>query len=94
MAKHAHAISKMLTVSTAHLTQETADKLSDESLPMVSYPNEYGGFVYVPSNPLEHEDGLPHDIAAVFKLARRVRCEWIKFDRDADEVEGLKIYDW
>lgn len=94
MAKHAHAISKMLVVSTAHLTQETADQLSAESLPVASYPNEYGGFVYVPTDPIDREAGLTEDIAAVFKLARALHCEWVKLDRDAPELDGLKIYEW
>ena len=56
--------------------------------------NEFGAFVYVPEAGEETEEGFPDDLVEVFALAREYDCFWIKFDRDAAEINALPVYDW
>lgn len=73
----------LLALSTAHLRQETFDEFD-----VCAYPNEYGAFV-----PVTTDSGL-EDLNAVLTWARERHINWLKFDRDAPEIDGLETYEW
>ena len=83
-----------LDLSTAHLTEETrlrwANGEFDKFLTYVADP--YGWWLWTGS-----EEGLlqqvPADIHAVVAYARNLGCDWIKFDRDAEIVNDLPVYE-
>lgn len=81
----------MAALSTAHLSSVTLEKLTQGTLSVFAYPNDYGGFVYV-GPPGENLPDEP-DLYVIFELARRARLIWLKFDADAGVVEGLPIFD-
>ena len=90
-------ISKMITLSTAHLSPKTMDKLDDDVsyIPPVYKKDNYGYFVL--SNKDVVEDFLgneycPKDLKQCVEFARMHGCDWIMFDGDADEVEELDVY--
>ena len=100
-------ISKLLTLSTAHLTRETREKMDnpefiDEVLPAI-YPKTvlgttYGWFVYTTRCAGQDEDednleNLPEDLKAAIDLANSLSCSVVCFDADADPVPNLKTYD-
>lgn len=87
-------IEPLMACSTAHLTPETMQRITDEEVPGIAYANEFGAFVYVPEAGEETEEGFPDDLVEVFALAREYDCFWIKFDRDAAEINALPVYDW
>ncbi|WP_292862620.1 hypothetical protein [Mesorhizobium sp.] len=40
------------------------------------------------------ENAIPADLFDVMTWARRQGCEYILFDCNADQVDGLPAYDW
>ena len=78
----------LLPLSTAHITQATLDAIETHA---IAYPNEYGAFVYVNDEILEP---VPQDLKTVFDYANAHSIRWVKFDRDAPELDGLPTYEW
>ena len=99
-------VRKILDISTAHVSEETAGKLGDalqqwlETAPFIAYTksrhnDEYGWWVYVPSEPgREMEPGFPADLKTCMEHARSLGCDWIMFDRDGVTIDALPDYDW
>ena len=96
-------IHKMLVLSTMHVSQSTAELL-DIGCPSIhnghcadgiGYPKgDYGWFVYVPEEP-EQDSDIPADLlAVVVAFARAQACNWVMFDRDADKIDDLPVFDW
>lgn len=81
-------IEPLLAISIEHLRPETRQALANDALSTHAYPNEYGGFIYVGmSTPKEPE------LAAIFEAVRCIDVVWIKFDVDAEVVEGFPTFD-
>lgn len=92
-------IARLLILSTAHLTEETATKM-DEGRD-IGHPYDtvkYGYEMWVPTILQEivdvREKGVPGEIVNAFLLAFKYDCRYIRFDRDADTTEQLNTYDW
>lgn len=83
-------IEPMLVLSTGNLTFETCNHWMKQSDHAVFEKGEYGWFVYVG----EPGDDIPADLHACMMFARRLRCCWILFDRDAPMSADLPAYDW
>lgn len=99
-------ISKMLTLSTAHLMYSTQNELAvmcepcDEYIyhQFSVYPKEtFGWFIYPAVNKFqfheEHIFSLPEDLIACFSLARDLGIDVLCFDCDAEELEYLPKYE-
>ena len=96
-------ITRMLTISTAHISKETADLLAGE-FPMQIVPawemsvgiyskEDFGWYIY--TSPLDRIDpSMPEDLAACLRLAHKHDCEVLCLDCDGEVVEGLPVYDW
>ena len=90
-------ISKILTISTAHITEETArlldlePKNNDMWLTVYNKSN-FGWFMYV------HKDlddrNIPDDLRKCLEFAKENDCDWLCLDCDADIVDGLDEYEW
>ena len=102
-------ISKMLTISMAHVSKETADLIKDEcntwcrpEFPACFVKGEYGYFVHVPEDWLtEDEEGVPicayevpDDLFYCMDLAYENRCNWLCLDYNGMIVEDLQVFDW
>lgn len=86
-------IHKMLVLSTAHITRETAEKLENDAYALSTYPREeYGWFIYIPYDWDEYE--LPEDLKACIKLAKNNNCVWLCLDCDGLTTHNLPVYDW
>ncbi len=88
-------ITKCLTISTAHVTENTAQKLSRDpntnELGLCVYEKgEHGYWIVVP----DYRVVIPADLAACLELARKNDCRWLCLDRDGEEVHELPTYDW
>ena len=90
-------ISKIITLSTAHISPSTMDKLdaNSSSVPPCFKKDKFGYFM------LSNEDVLndyadneyfPKDLKQCVEFARLHDCDWIMFDGEADEVEELDVY--
>lgn len=88
-------ITKMLVLSTAHLTEYACNQWLAESCPWACYEKaEIGYFMYACDDTQPGEPGVPAEIAPIIAFARANGCDWVMFDCDAPEIEGLPVYDW
>lgn len=95
-------IAKMLVACTSNISKATADlieediecQLHDGTMPVVFRKGEYGWFVNVSDERAELYPDTPKDLAALIELAAKQGCQWVMLDRDADEVEGLEVFEW
>lgn len=90
-------VRKFLDISTGNVTRATMDLIEKQGLPISSYTNEYGAFVYVPraeEGSIVNVADLPEDLRKVMEIARREGCGYILFDRDADPHPELECHDW
>jgi hypothetical protein len=92
-------IAHVITISTAHVSKETASRLDDadgfsyECWLSIYNKQDYGWWILVDSADLEADD-MPDDLAACICLARKYDCEWLCLDCDAEVLETLPTYDW
>lgn len=85
-------IRSFLTLSTAHITQLTGDRLSTNMGDIcVGGTIDYGWFIYAD---YENNGAIPDDLWGVMVYARANDCDYILFDRDADCIEYLPTWDW
>lgn len=89
-------IDRTLVCSTSHLTQEDSQALFNESTDLVVYiMDEYGWMIL--ARPLEKEQGEQNhsdNLEKLLEFARKNDCDWIRFDCDADEIEGMDTFEW
>lgn len=91
-------IDKMLTLSTGHITEESAillDRLADgitDNGPITYKKKDYGWFVHI-YDILEEFD-IPEDLKKVIEFARRHNCSWLCLDCNGNRVDFLPVYDW
>lgn len=85
----------MLELSTAHLSKETLDELTANTIESVmSYGKTVGwlGSVgcFVPIT--GQEENLPSDLESCIRFAEKLGADWIMFDDDAEVIEELALY--
>lgn len=90
-------INKMLTLSTCHITEETANRLSkdpdDNNLGLCVYPKAgYGYYIAVTDDITE--ENLPDDLKRVIRFAAFMDCQTLCLDCDGSVCDFLPTYDW
>jgi len=96
MTTIADATSKLLVISTAHVSKETCEAASAKNIDWaVTHPTPYGFFAYC------HEERTVesrNDLWAVLQFAVARDFHYVLFDADADVLDqseaGLEIFDW
>lgn len=97
-------ITKMLTISTGHVTEETMEALSLESmvnkfgLPVYCKTTgdngeNYGVFIYLLPDHIDWNK-IPGDLAPVMMFAIENNCGVLCLDRDGKELENFPTYEW
>lgn len=96
-------ISKMLTISTAHICPGTWDILESEGndrcetrfSALSVYPkSDYGCFIYISGLDDALEIDFPADLLDVVKFAIDHGCNMLCIDSDGPTVPELKTYEW
>lgn len=94
-------ISKMWTLSTAHITKKTNDLLTEWAYPstegpFVIYKMSGGYLIYVPYmfEFREDEREIPEDLETLISIAIGRNLNWIYLDCDGETVNCLKTYEW
>ncbi len=100
-------ISKILDISTGHITENDNDLLGKEDCPVVAYPygpeeDQYGYLVCVKMDEeafqteviLSKEYGFSESFIKIYKAAHAHGIEYVRFDRDGVEYEDIPIYNW
>lgn len=80
-------IRKFLTLSTAHISRETLDRLNaidhPDGLPFAGGITSYGWFAYCHDENLgQGDDEIPADLWAIMVYARSIGCEYVMLDAD------------
>lgn len=97
-------IEKMLTVSSAHVTQDTFNRLMNDpdcneiGLPVYEKvgPNgglSFGMYVYIKSYEKICVD-IPDDLMVLIKIAQDNGCSVLCLDADGQELDGCTLYEW
>ena len=87
-------ISKIVTISTAHIRPQTAQWIDYENNNLIFYnKDEYGWFFHINKNML-NDKNIPEDLMNVFKFVCDIGYEWLCLDSDGLIVEELKTYEW
>lgn len=89
-------IARILTLSTAHITSETADLLdnAENHIDLTIYPKgEYGWFIYI-SDDIEKVFNVPVDLKKCLVFANHHKCKWLCLDRDGNTTIALPMYIW
>lgn len=102
-------ITKMLTLSTAHIRQETADRINEEAdsnaMGLTVYPKagsgeEYGWFIFLAPEQKEeyrkaaNRDGIPRDLYQCIALALDLDCGILCLDCDGPVMPYLTQHAW
>ena len=90
------AVSKMLSLSTAHLEKATADALTNGfSFGQTVYDKDvYGWWIALPDLSDPPEEVESPSLRAVLERAKLLGCEWLMLDSDAEILDDLPSYDW
>jgi hypothetical protein len=87
--------SRMLTVSTFHITRATSKTMDSEIIPLAIYPKgDYGWFIYVPDE--QPFEGVPEDLGIILEYCLSKGYSWLNIDMDVPLNPNLPNYesDW
>jgi hypothetical protein len=96
-------IQQVLFLSTGHIQHPEFSGIDDrlclspDSLYPISYEDENGWWVHVPSDSDDFNKTLtevPKSIGHCLLVARSYACNWIRFDPDVDPLNTLPVYKW
>lgn len=90
-------ITKMLTLSTAHITDKTKDWLKNKSPDAFEkyLRGEFGWFIFICVEDIdEYLAEVPSDLEQVLRFAAAHGCVWVCLDIDGDTVKQLPVYNW
>lgn len=89
-------IEQYLDASTAHITRDEMDSISDWVTRVIVH--QYGAWISVPDELDElledvNDDYMPN-MQNVVRYAADRHCMWVYLDADADAVPDLPTHDW
>ena len=99
-------ITKMLTLSTAHISKETAMLLVESNdkieFSLSTYQKNwrnfnYGWFIHVPEELKEYPEAyfdVPNDLMKCLLFAKDLECELLCLDEDGEILDYLEKFDW
>ena len=96
-------ICKMLTLSTAHIKETTAEAIEKRyDSHLCNWPDElsiynkeeFGWWIHLPDDSVENLCNVPGDLAACLNLAEENGCEWLCLDCDGLIATCLPTYEW
>jgi hypothetical protein len=93
------AVRRYLDCSTMHLDAPEGmglDALGDTCEPVTAYPYDEGAFVWVPrADDFEGRDWTGWgNLRRVLEHARRLDCDWVRFDIGGLELPGFPRFNW
>jgi hypothetical protein len=91
-------IFEVLDISTCHLTNDDADRLtlndSEKTLGLPAYTlDEYGWLVYIGETG-DNWGNMSPEFKEIMKQASELGCDYIRFDRDGREYDDLPKFEW
>lgn len=95
-------ISKVLTISTAHITEDTATKLRNSAdineMQLTVYEKaEYGWWIFISDDLDEffnNGENIPQELWECMRFAASCECNWLCLDCDGEELNELQKFEW
>ena len=90
-------IDSMMTISTAHVTRETGQRLEgghDHIKAINGLMCDWSIYGWVYWTDAEPDDSIPDELAALSEYAKARGCKYIKFDCDGPTLSQFPIFDW
>lgn len=90
-------IRKIMMCSTGHIPGHIAKRFNNDTYcpeGVVIENVEYGWFVRYWNTRDEPRSHWPHQLRLVVEAAESNECSMILFDCDADELDGIRTYEW
>ena len=94
-------ITKMLTMSTMHIKESTAELLNKEpetnTLGLCVYPKcDFGYYITIDEYAVKQasEEEFPEDLSNLIIFAHDLDCKTLCLDCDAEVIPYLNKYDW
>jgi hypothetical protein len=90
-------VDRMVTLSTCHIKESTAEMMNDYKDITVYEKSEYGWFMYLNQSALGEDElskEIPDDLAAVIRFAKDNNFTILCLDRDGGTVNRLPVYLW
>lgn len=88
-AETTYEIQKTLCVSTGHITEEEAGKLTRMGLEI-----EQSQYCYVLYCEMPDGNEYSLEIQNLMSLARDLDCSWLKLDRDGPVLKDFPVFEW
>lgn len=96
MYEESFEIHRTLTLSTGHISEETAKLLSNntDEIDYLVFKNDSGFMISVTED--TEGDSIPDDIKKLMQLAKKCKCDMIHLDSDGPDMSahGLTVYNW
>lgn len=91
-------ITKCMEISTAHITEDTANKLGDVdtrgNITLSIYDKEeFGWWIFI-DGCMNQNDSIPDDLLRCIQYAKEEGCDWLCLDCDGEIIDELPTYDW
>ncbi|MEE9383193.1 MAG: hypothetical protein V3V08_07250 [Nannocystaceae bacterium] len=88
-------ISKVLTISTGHITRRTAELMDAKeiNLPVHYQWGEYGWIFWTGREHYEFDE-TPDDLLLCIMFAKDKGCRYLLLDRDGEGIDELPFYEW
>lgn len=90
-------ITKMVTISTAHIKESTTSFL-EETLLFPVYQSDYFYMIWIEDDTEPYlkpfKNAIPNDLWACIMFAHNLGCQWLCLDGDGEIVGELPVYEW
>ena len=96
MNEKKYDITKMVTISTAHIKESTTSFL-DETLLLPVYPSDYFYTIWIEDDTEYYDtfkNAIPKDLWDCIMFAHNLGCQWLRLDGDGEIVGELPVYEW
>lgn len=87
-------ISSVLTLSSAHIKEETAKLLDKDATGLIVYPKEKYGWFILTCNWEEYEETIPDDLKKCVAFAANKGCDLLCLDGDGPVIKDIPAYPW
>ena len=96
MNENKYDITKMVTISTAHIKESTTSFL-EETLLFPVYPSDYFYTIWIEDDTEYYDtfkNAIPKDLWDCIMFAHNLGCQWLRLDGDGEIVGELPVYEW
>lgn len=87
-------ISRILTISTEHISPQTARLMDTDAIHAGFYSAGEFGYHILTVGWEDYSDMVPEDLKVCVRFAAGYGCDWLCLDGDAKTVKELPVYEW